>query len=76
MTFDNDLQNLRAHGWEEWRFGPDSGPFGEVFLYRWPAHADILVLCSRISAVAYRTPLTQGVDPFSPELIHWSFGGR
>lgn len=76
LSCDLCLGKLLALGWEGWRVGPDSAPFGEVFVYRWPDHADVLVVTRQISAEAYRTPLTQGADPFSPELICWSFGGR
>lgn len=76
MPCDLCLGNLLALGWEGWRVGPESTPFGEVFVYRWPDHADVLVVTRRISAEAYRTPLSTGADPFSPEVICWSFGGR
>ncbi len=76
MPCDLCLGDVLALGWEGWSVGPDSAPFGEVFVYQWPDHADVLVVTRHISAEAYRTPLTKDVDPFSPELICWSFGGR
>lgn len=55
------------------RFGKQSLPDALAAVHDWGGIADVLIAHSPKVAAAYRTPSSEGLDPFEPSRVLWSY---
>lgn len=69
------LPRLSRTGWRPWGFGPPTEPTAVAMLRGAPHATDVLLIRSEGPVMAYRAPVTEGLDALRAELVCWAFSG-
>lgn len=69
------LPRLNRSGWRPWGFGPREAPVAVAVLRRALHATDVVLIRPEGPVMAYRAPLTTGLDALRAQLVCWAFSG-
>ncbi len=69
------LPRLSPTGWRPWGFGPPVAPTAVAVLRRAPHATDVVLIRPEDPVMAYRAPVTAGLDAVRAQIVCWAFSG-